>query len=514
MSNLRVWFAIIIFACLPLCLHLTDYVCVDEAFFFHDAIRLNQGERLYLDLSQHLEPLNSWLLGAVFHFFPPTMYTARITMLLLTVAVAIGATWFMLSYFRIRPWLACLCGALIPFSQLPFFVYSHHRLSTFFWFPVLFCMLYAVRHRENRWGWITAGFFLLCVLESHIVKGGMVGLAILVWFAFRLFIIERKEWRRPLRELVYLSSGFLLGCAGLAALIASLSSFGAFYQETIVRKFSYSHTFLASYPYFRTSVSHFPYDTLLHSPTLMSIWLQQQIMYAAPPLALILGLFLLWRQHGERERLAEYFLLWLLSLAVWASVLYLAAPYKFTMVIFGMFILLAAGLENLFVCGRKTARVFALLIVFGLAFWGAKNLSATALQCYRRDRPIQSALGPVSFKDKQQHQAVIDLKKYLENIGSNRYVLCYSYDMVIYHICDLKNPTRYPYIHPSIHTDRDVDIAIAEMEQHRVEYMIWGTKQGCRKMDDYIRHNFRKVAEFGQYRVWRKLSAIEEGAQL
>jgi len=176
--------------------------------------------------------------------------------------------------------------------------------------------------------------------------------------------------------------------------------------------------------------------------------------------------------------------------------------------------LLAAGLENLFVCGRKTARVFALLIVFGLAFWGAKNLSATALQCYRRDRPIQSALGPVSFKDKQQHQAVIDLKKYLENIGSNRYVLCYSYDMVIYHICDLKNPTRYPYIHPSIHTDRDVDIAIAEMEQHRVEYMIWGTKQGCRKMDDYIRHNFRKVAEFGQYRVWRKLSAIEEGAQL
>jgi hypothetical protein len=181
----------------------------DQVFFWMNAQRMLEGQRIYQDFFQFTPPGANLVYLALFRLFGPQVWVANLVVLLLGVALA----WvcFRLAMSLVRPSLA----ALVPAVFLVFF-YGKLLNATHHWFSVLAVLLAALVFLTSKppARAVLAGILLGSASFFTLTRGPLALLALGACCAWE----TRRAggwWRNFGRELALLAAGFALAWLAL-----------------------------------------------------------------------------------------------------------------------------------------------------------------------------------------------------------------------------------------------------------------------------------------------------------
>jgi len=480
----------------------------DEGIILESAQRIVAGERIYVDFFGYMSPGSYWLQALVFRLLGVALWTGRL-IVILDFALQSALVYWLTS--RLSSWRAATVVTLTFFgfqAADPAFLTAAHRWDSATLALAGLCLMVSAFLDGGRpWKWVLSGACLAAAAWCTPSVGLVAGVAGL-WLAIS------RERRNNLLPLASGAAG--IGIAGVAGLAATGSA-GAFLAQMAWLQRNYSAT------------NVFPYGAIIGgyrslfegSQGVVELLVRLVLVCCValpallPPAAILLQGFAIGRERVKEHREV----LWLLLGAVVALA---ASTFPRADVMHLAFI---AALPY-----ALTGCALAVLLPPRASSWlglGAMTLAAIfASNLVRGWRDVVPVSSPVGVLRVARDQAPAVARMMLE-IRPRDGLFVYPYMPVQYFLTQARNPTRYPYLQPGMMTAAQEAEALAELEAHPPEWLLYlplsreeflrvfrnGTNLNWRfpKLEHWMEENYRPVADpavnIGGYRLWRRSPA-------
>jgi len=445
----------------------------DEGIFLSHAARIAEGAVIYKDLFGLTGPASYWLLAVMFKLFGISLKTAHF---ILAVQIAALTTAIYAVTLRLADKTSAAIGAfafLVFSASDPQMMTNNHR-----WDANTYAILGIVAIWRGR-PLLGGGLLALSVWATPvfaITAAAAVGAA---------WVIGQSPWR-------VIAGGAIGACAGVAALLAT-GGLQGFVEGLIWAKSNYSDinrmpygSIVGGYPALFEDAAGFEIAlrALLVFGLTISAWL--------PPLAGILTL-------AKRDRNHIYFLICGVSMLIGVSPRYDIGHLIFAVPLF--YPIAASYLQR----ARWAVVPIGIVACLFLLFAVVQRLSLVE---------VETPVGVI-----RTDRDTAELTKFLTaNIKPGEKVFAFPYIPVVYFLTRAQNVSRFCYLMPGFHTERDERAASADMERSPPakivfldtpleEYMrVWPAadpaKLRLKHLEEFVGARYQAASKFGNFTIY------------
>jgi hypothetical protein len=513
----------------------TPFFIYDEGFAVFNATQILNGKIPYRDFWSVYPPAQSYTLAAIFKIFGSSLLAARIYDTLVRFIIVLGifqAAKKMSS--RSLAWIASLMSALL-LGLVGFYAYAVYPALAWSVWALWSALKYSVTGQRH---WLIlagilagAGGFYRWDIGLYTV----VSLSGVVFFYqfFRINSGRSTRWKAGRTGLKYAAS-ILAGCGAsslvLYGLVSLQSGLRAMWEQVVL----FPTTHLLDVRWLRYPA--------LYSPDLLSLSAygdfysrQNRWLHFFLPLAIFTVAWLYYAYALIKKRISLGPIHFgTMAAALLGSLLFVQAlsRYDFIHVLPS---LLAAALVAVGLASQafrpQASRVLqislvvllpGIIVVYFVSVFSmySRNLDSFPPDgCYSRLKRASCV-----YTDENQLQAVAYVRAHTREgeaiyVGNLRHDCVFFNDVGFYFLADRPSATRYSTLHPGMVTTLPVQQEIVnELETAQVALMVLvnignsgepnrsSLSSGIVFLDDYIRVHYLRIAQFGEYQVWERVS--------
>jgi hypothetical protein len=414
----------------------------DEGIYLDAAERILYGQKPYVDFFGYMTPGSFWMQALSFQVFGITLAAGRV-LVVLYVAAECALVYWLVERFASR-------GTAIVTALL------------FLAFETADSSMLTAQHRWDSGAFALASI-ALCLDDrrwSRIASGILIAWAALATPSVALVAIVTVLWLRK-------RSGWYIGgiaVAGSAALIALWmnGTLAAFVNQ--LRWLSRNYSAVNSMP-FGSIIGGWPAlfqgATAWELPIRACIVLCLALPAILPVIAIAGGAF-----YWFRDRESPLPGLPHLYLALCILALVLSTHPRSDIAHLAYVAALSYAGAGIFAYRALAARPRAWITAF-VAIWAA--VFVWQGQASRDLTTLQTPVGTVRADTWSAH----DVSTILANVGPRQSLFVYPYKPLFYFLTQAQNPTRYSYLSPGMMTDADARLALAELEAHPPDWVLY-----------------------------------------
>lgn len=444
----------------------------DEGIVLQGAQRILDGEVLYRDFFGFYTPGSYYSTAMLFKLFGDSFLVARVGLVLY------GGIFSVLLYSlarRVSPrWSALLAVYTATLTCLPFRFLVTHWDSTLCAYLALYCAVSWVERRNWHWA-IGTGFFTSVTALFEQAKGFGVLIGLLAGVGFIFMRTGRSGDLIRKRALLFLAAGIAIPPVVTVAYFAAHHGLSEMIRDCTWPFFHYSTT------------NRTPYGYMVASSNGAELWKSGWgarivlLLFSGPffiiPLLPFVGLAVCCRfgfARSSRLRIDKQWAYWIMVSSVLSGLLIstiLTRRPDFTHLDYLaplFYIALAwvfAGLQSKSRLWNSVMPVVALYVfvsatVFGMAMLvgplGAHQRIKTARGVIRT--PNDTSLGYV-----------------LSHVAPGETMLVYPYEPLYYYLTGTKNPTRFDFLQPGMHTPEQFQQVLTELRADQTRVVLFET---------------------------------------
>lgn len=440
----------------------------DEGIVLEGAQRILQGQVLYRDFFSFYTPGSFYWSALLLRLFGNSMLTSR------TVLMIYGGLFSALAYLLARRTCSRISSVfavvLASAVSLPYSFYVQHSWdSSLLALLSIYCAVRLWEGSADVWAFGAGSFTALTVLFEHSRGAGLIlGLAI----GLGLLILA-GTFKFNLKRLTLVAVGFAWPFVITFAYFGSQHALDQMLNNWIWPLHHYSAVNRVDYGYLHLSNAQWQ---ALHTGSWL--WRAFALFVISPVVAVALLPFLtfgilFWqvlhlRQTEEHSRSSYYVLVGAGLMGLWLPVDVLRPDLAHLIYLTPLFAIAGAWIldaRDIPLRILKTARPVLMwylvgsFAAFGLALLlnatGAKNILAT------RRGTLKSADTDTVIPYIQGH------------VPAGQYIFVYPYQPLYYYLTATSNPTSFDFLQPGMHTVRQSDQMLSELEKHPTKVAIF-----------------------------------------